>query len=260
MRYFFTAAIVIALQAAAISGASARVFTSANGFQVEAEVLYATDKEVRLLTKDDRLVTVNVEQLSEADRTYLREKMGSEPAPARAVTPPPAPAPVTAPVTAVPQPAVLPPGAIKVTWTKDRLGKKLKPTDADILTSAIHEDWVCHFQVTNSSRVAVDGLKLHYQIYCKKKSSKDERLTRIIKGDVNVPRLEGFRNARVDSEKMVMSASAYEDIRIDSEGRRYRTGRNFLFVEEIEGVVITLSLNGTTVHEYVSPGVRNEHE
>jgi hypothetical protein len=220
-------------------------FTLTTGEKVKATLVSLSGDNLRLLTEDRRLLTIKLDSLSPADRLHVQNGPFG-----RGAGAPPTPPPFTPPASPMP---------LKVVWTKNRVGNKLQATDKKVLDAGNFETMASQFEVTNTGRARLEGLQLYYELHCRFKSRTggEDGSMRTIKGVLPVPAIDGFRSVKVNTVGMRMNASASIDTYVTREGRTYDSGRRNLSVEEIEGVIVTIAQNGSSVFRYVSPGMRD---
>lgn len=233
-------AVGIAVLSVSADAADTRIFTDISGRTITAEIVSVTAQTATLKLADGTTHTIAQERLTEADRKYLLSwknvNLGAQAMPAQA-----APA----------RPAAK--SSFKLDWTSERLSKKLRPTDTTPTDlNGLYEEWVCHFKVTNLSREPLANVRVDYIVHSKMKWRIPAE--KAVKGSLTIPSIGGFQSLSVDTDSLTMS------------GRAFKRGNTItgkasdsaeLHVEKIEGVEVTLFLDDTEVHRYVSPGIRS---
>jgi hypothetical protein len=245
-------AVLLALILPFAGGAELRSFTLVTGQTAKATLLGLSGSQVSLILEDGRQVTVDLNQLSQVDQNYVRNN-----APGAGTRVPSA----TPPAPAVPPRAQASPGSLKIAWTKNRIGNKVQVTDKNIVAAAKSEKWKCQFELTNTSRLRLEDLTLHYKVFFRMKSRTGARSSstypRTVTGIIKVPAVEGFRSVKMETGEMATSGTASYVTVTDKDGNTYDTGRRELSMEEIEGVKVTVSQGSAEVLRYVSPGMRD---
>lgn len=239
--------------------AEPRVFTDTAGRTLSAEIVSATAESVTLKLDSGAVHAMPLSRLSVLDRDFVGSWLKSQPT-----------------AQAVPPAAVAKPD-LKVEWTSERVGRKLRPTDEvdlkdfkqptveELIRSngkagGLHEDWVCHFRVTNLNRIQFTNLQLRYEIWLKREKKKKITETRIERGTVVVPMLDSFKTAMADTSAIKLWADAFQDYSTvkGSLGQSITVaGHKQLSIDEIAGVSVTVEHNGVQVHKFESPEVKN---
>lgn len=247
-------AVLLALIFSAASGTEFRTYTLTSGQTAKATLVGVRGNQVSLILEDGRQVTVEMSRLSQADRIYIQNNTpaGDSVMPTTTSTAP----------AATPSPVATSPGTLKLAWTKNRIGDKVQATDKNIVTAEKSETWKCQFELTNTSRLRLEDLKVQYNVYFRMKSRTGARSksnhTRTVTGFLKVPALDGFRSLKVETPEMKTTGTASQVLVYDREDRKYYdSGVRELSMEEIEGVKVTVLQGSTEVLRYVSPGMRD---
>lgn len=256
MRTFFglIPAVLLTLLLPVAGGAELRSFTLDNGQTAKATLAGVTGNQVSLILEDGRQVSVDMNRLSKVDQVYIQNTVPG------AKLQPPAATPVAS---AAPSSGQASPGSVKLAWTKNRIGDKVQATNKNVLNAPKTETWKCQFELANSSRLRLENLNVQYKVFFHVKSrtggkSKSNSYSRTVTGILKVPALDGFQSLKVETPEMRTTGSATQVLAYDPEARRYYdSGVRNLSMEEIEGVVVTVTQNGSTVLRYVSPGIRD---
>lgn len=262
MRIAFqlTAALVLVCNMAA--SAESRVFTeNATGRIIYAEIQSATADNVTLKLENGTVTVVPLARLSKPDQDFVQSW---------AKTPPVAQA--TAP--SVPQKL-----NFKVEWYPARIGNKLRPTKEmdprammqgrgnltteEIMAAAgrpFHENWMCHFKFSNLSRVPLTNLQVDYEVWLNQKDSNKKSRIRVQEGTLTIPLLDALKNASADTPAFKCWGNQTTET-LTRKGPQGQTltysGNTHLFLEEVEGVVITLKNNGEPIYKFESPEIKN---
>lgn len=232
-----------------------RVFTDVTGRTLSAEVVAATGDTVTLKLADGTTPTIAQSRLSEADRSFLQAWMKANPG-----------------ASAVPAPAAAK-TSFKVEWTSERVSKKLRPTDepfmppagrrmtpeeSQLLIKGLHEEWVCHFKITNLGKEPLTNVRVDYVVHSEKPSpSARNPYKSKTEGTRTIQTLGAFQNLTVDSDSLTMSANVHQASYTTETGGSV-SGHKELIIEKIVGTEVILFHNDVEVHRYVSPGIRSE--
>lgn len=237
-----------------LGAADTRVFTDISGRTITAEIVTATVQTVTLKLADGTTPTIAQSRLSDADKAFLqgwiKANPGAQGAPAQAAQK----------------------TSLKVDWTSERVSKKLRPTDEPppfpegrkptieeitLHYKGLHEEWVCHFKITNLGREPLTNLRVDYVVHSERPSPMErEPYKNKAKGTRTIQTLGAFQNVTVDSDRLNMSGSVHQTSYSSKSGGSV-SGHKELTVEKIVGTEVTLFLDGVEVCRYVSPGIRS---
>ena len=242
--------------------AEIRAFTDVEGRVLRAELVEVDSGSVTLRLENGGLHKVPISRLSMADRAFVVSPDARVPA---------KPAPLAnASSSAAP--------SFKFDWSSDRIGRKLRLSDTKLPVLRVgetrkvknlpqvgdfeesggrmwSEDWVCHFKLANLARTPVTELELQYEIFLQQDYNGTVQFQRSKKGSINVPLIEGLREAKLDSSQFKAWASKGSRT-YSKEGKTYLMDET-LYVDEIVGIAIKVLQKGAVIFEYESPRLKN---
>ena len=213
-----------ALFLASASASYGRIFTSADGRTIDAELVRADVSNAVIKMPDGRETSVALSRLSQSDQDYIADWIKSHPVDIHY--------------------------SFAVEWSREKTKtthKKQGPVNVTL------NEYIFHFKVTNRATVPLSNVDVHMQVYFKTQDQKyDVGQHRDSKH--TIAEIKAGQTITVDSDPLTLEVSDLKG------GWIYRDGSNSHNQDNIKGTAVTLHHNGKEVFEYVTNGVKKAAE
>ena len=213
-----------ALLLAATSVSYGRIFTSADGRTLEAELVRADVSSAVLKTPDGHESSVPLSRMSQSDQDYVADWIKSHPMEAHY--------------------------SFAVEWSRE----KVKTNHKKVRHVAVTEnEYIFHFKVTNRATVPLSNVDVHMQVYYKTQDQKYD-VGQHHDSKHTIPEIKAGETLTVDSDPLTLDVTDLQG------GYVYRNGSNSHNQDNIKGTAVTLYHNGKQVFEYVTNGIKKAAE